>query len=152
MKRRLRQAVLAIVFAAWFGHTPGPPLGAQQNPQRTPVFRGESVLVTVDAYPQKDGRIVEGLTAADFQILEDGKPQTVENIEFVRIEPSLSESARRDPGSPNEMLALVANPHIRVFVALLDQLHVSIQGAHASRQPLVKALNREWKLGKEEAA
>lgn len=142
MKRRLRQAVLAIVFAAWFGHTPGPPLGAQQNPQRTPVFRGESVLVTVDAYPQKDGRIVEGLTAADFQILEDGKPQTVENIEFVRIEPSLSESARRDPGSPNEMLALVANPHIRVFVALLDQLHVSIQGAHASRQPLVNALNR----------
>ena len=65
--------------------------------QRPPVFRGESVLVTVDAYPQRDGRIVENLKAEDFQILEDGKPQSVESIEFVRVEPSLSESTRRDP-------------------------------------------------------
>jgi VWFA-related protein len=131
---------------SWRGsvHAPVPPLGAQQNPpsQRPPVFRGESVLVTVDAYPQRDGRIVEGLTAGDFQVLEDGKPQTVETVEFVRIEPSLSESARRDPNSTNEMLALVANPHIRVFVALLDYSHVSIAGAHRTRQPLVDALNR----------
>lgn len=116
---------------------------AQQNPapQRPPVFRGESVLVTVDAYPQRNGRIVEGLTAADFQVLEDGKPQAVENIEFVRIEPSQSESLRRDPGSMNEMYALVANPHNRIFVVFLDQPHVTIAGAHASRQPLVDTLD-----------
>jgi len=40
------------------------------------------------------------------------------------------------------MYALVANPHIRAFVVLLDQLHVTIAGAHASRQPLVNTLNR----------
>jgi VWFA-related protein len=144
MTRTLGRAALAIAIVAWFGHAPVLPLGAQQNPpsQRPPIFRGESVLVTVDAYPQRDGRIVEGLTPADFQVLEDGKPQTVENLEFVRIEPSLSESLRRDPNSLNEMYALVADPHIRVFVALLDQLHVSIAGAHASRRPLVDALNR----------
>src|SRR5258707_15479872 len=36
-----------------------------------PVFRGAANLVLVDAYPQKDGHIVEGLTAADFDVFED---------------------------------------------------------------------------------
>ena len=137
MSRTLVRVAVAAVFLA------AGTLGAQQNPpQRPPVFRGESVLVTVDVYPQRDGRIVEGLTAPDFQVLEDGKPQTVETVEFVRIEPSLSESLRRDPGSMNEMYALVANPHNRVFVVFLDHPHVTIAGAHASRQPLVDTLNR----------
>lgn len=29
-------------------------------------------------------RVVEGLTAADFTILEDGQPQTIDTFEFVR--------------------------------------------------------------------
>jgi VWFA-related protein len=116
---------------------------AQQiPPQRPPVFRGEAVLVTVDVYPQKDGLIVEGLKASDFQVLEDGKPQTVENAEFVRVEPVLSESERRDPNSISEMLQIAADPHNRVFVVFLDMLHVSVGGSHASRRPLVDSLNR----------
>jgi hypothetical protein len=86
------------------------------------VFRGESVLVTVDVYPQRDGKIVEGLKASDFEILEDGKPQTVETIEFVRIEPGTPESARKDPNNLKEMLELAGDPHNRVFVVFLDQL------------------------------
>jgi len=117
---------------------------AQQTPQqqRPPVFRGESVLVTVDVYPQRDGRIVEGLKPEDFQILEDGKPQAVENVEFVRVEPSLSESERRDPGSVTEMLRQASDPHNRVFVVFLDQMHVTIAGSHTTRRPMVDALNR----------
>ncbi len=116
--------------------------GQQPTQQRPPVFRGESVLVTVDVYPQRDGRIVEGLTAGDFQVLEDGKPQTVENFEFVRVEPSLSESGRRDPNSVKEMLELAADPHNRVFVVFLDQLHVTVDGSSATRRPMVDSLNR----------
>ena len=100
------------------------------------------MLVTVDVYPQKDGRIVEGLQAADFQILENGQPQTVENVEFVRVEPVLSESERRDPNSMSEMLQQAADPHNRVFVVFLDMLHVSVFGSHISRRPLVDSLNR----------
>ena len=71
-------------------------ISSEQTPQqRPPVFRGESVLVTVDVYPQRDGKIVEGLKASDFEVLEDGKPQTVETIEFIRVEPGTPESARR---------------------------------------------------------
>jgi len=114
----------------------------RQTPQQRPVFRGGAVLVTVDAYPQRDGRIVEGLTAADFEILEDGKPQTVEKVEFVRIEPSLSEATRRDPNTQAEAMALAADPHNRVFITFLDALHTTIGGSHNIRRPLVDALNR----------
>jgi hypothetical protein len=95
--------------------------------------------VLVDAYPHnKDGRVVEGLTAEDFQVLEDGKPQKVESFEFVRIETGLSESERRDPNNTREMLALAADPHNRVFVVFLDALHVTVAGSHEIRRPLVR--------------
>ena len=110
--------------------------------QRPPTFRAGAVLVTVDAYPQKDGRTVEGLTAADFEVFEDGKPQKVENFEFVRIEPSLSESERVDPNNQRESLEQAADPHNRVFVVYLDALHVTVEGSHDIRRPLVDTLNR----------
>ena len=117
-----------------------PPATPQQQP---PTFRGTTNLVLVDAYPHnKDGRVVEGLTAEDFQVLEDGKPQKVESFEFVRIETGLSESERRDPNNTREMLALAADPHNRVFVVFLDALHVTLAGSHELRRPLVDALNR----------
>ena len=134
--------LFAVVIVILCTFAPG---SAQQTPpqqQRPPVFRGEAVLVTVDAYPQRDGKIVEGLKAEDFQILEDGKPQAVENVEFVRVEPSLSESERRDPGSVSEMIRQASDPHNRVFVVFLDQMHVTILGSHATRRPMVDALNR----------
>ena len=137
-----RRPVRVALAAAILGLSTGfPGIDAQQQ-QRPPVFRGEAVLVTVDAYPQRDGKIVEGLTAADFQVLEDGKPQRVETVEFVRVESSLSESTRRDPNSMREMLALVADPHVRTFVVFLDQLHVTLDGSHAIRRPMVDSLNR----------
>ena len=39
-------------------------------------------------YPSRDGRIVEGLTPADFEVYEDGRLQTIEDLQFIRIEPN----------------------------------------------------------------
>ena len=115
------------------------PPPAQQKP---PVFRGGTSLVTVDVYPQRDGRIVEGLTAKDFTLLEDGTPQAIESIEFVRIEPALSDADRRDPNTQGEMLALAADPKNRVFVVFLDAQHTTVDGSHRIRRPLVETLQR----------
>jgi len=109
--------------------------------QQRPVFRGGANFVLVDAYPSKDGRIVEGLTAADFQIFEDGKPQAIDSIEFVRIEPT-PEAARQDPNTVAEAMAQAADPHNRVFVVFLDSYHTTVTGSHDIRGPLVDALNR----------
>jgi VWFA-related protein len=112
------------------------------SPQTPPVFREGVNFVLVDAYPRRAGRIVEGLTAADFQIREDGKPQAVDRVEFVRIEPRAADVERRDPSTPGEMRAQAADPHRRVFVTFLDTLHTTVSESHAARKPLVDLLDR----------
>jgi VWFA-related protein len=117
---------------------------ARQDPppqQRQPVFRGGSAFVLVDVYPQQDGRVVEGLSAKDFQVFEDGKPQAIESFEFVRIEPS-PEATRSDPNSQREALQEAANPSNRVFMIFLDRPHVTVAGSHIIRKPLIDMLDR----------
>ncbi len=121
-------------------------LGGQEAPARPasqtpPVFRGGVNYVLVDAYPQRNGQIVEGLKAGDFQVLEDGKPQTIEALEFVRVDTRQPESAYRDPNTVAEMTAAAADPHARVFVVFLDTAHTAVDGSNRIRVPLVKALN-----------
>lgn len=119
-----------------------PPLAsAPQDPQR-PTFRTGTSLVRVDAYPARDGKIIEGLTAADFDVLEDGVPQKIESFQFVRYERNAAAEARRDPNSQREGFQLAADPSYRVFVIYLDHLHVDFAGSHAARVPLINFMNR----------
>src|SRR5262245_6705020 len=94
----LRSRAPKVIWLLAFGLAAVGALRAQQQP----TFRGGAVLVTVDAYPQQNGKIVEGLTPEDFEVLEDGKPQKVENFDFVRVEPAISDDLRRDPNSGDE--------------------------------------------------
>jgi len=114
---------------------------AQAQPQR-PIFRSDAHFVTVDAYPTKDGKVVEGLTAADFVVEEDGKPQSVESFEFVDATGATPEATRRDPNTVAQSLLLAADARMRAFVVYLDIEHVSAGGANAARVPLITFLNR----------
>ena len=110
-------------------------------PQRPPVFRGGANFVLVDAYPVADGKFVEGLKATDFEVRENGRPQTVEEFEFVRVEPS-PEGDRPDPRTQAEMMEQAADPHNRVFVAYLDIYHTNVTGSHSTQRPLVDLLEQ----------
>jgi VWFA-related protein len=110
--------------------------------QQPPVFRGGVTLVNVDVYPRRDGRVVEGLKAEDFQVFEDGKPQAVEAFEFIRIQPNAVDADRRDPNSKEEGDRAAADPHNRVFVIYLDVFHTSFAGARDTRVPLLDFLHR----------
>src|SRR4051794_20134925 len=91
MKRLL---IAAFVVAAF---TPAGPSAEQQPPAGTPapvapvqspggVFRTRREVITVDAIVRdKSGAIVRGLTAADFEVREDGRPQEVLNFSFEEI-------------------------------------------------------------------
>jgi VWFA-related protein len=114
---------------------------AAQSPQR-PTFRGAAVLVNVDAYPTRDGQLVRGLTPDDFEVLEDGRPQKVENFEFVQIDSNPADGERRDPNTQEEGEALAADPHHRVFVVYFDIYHLSVEGARNLRQPVREFLER----------
>jgi len=104
------------------------------------VFRSDSHFVLVDAYPLRDGKVVEGLTAGDFVVREDDVPQEVELFEFVGVGSNEPESARRDPNTLAESRAAAADPRARAFVTCFDIPHVSTAGAHRARLPLVQLL------------
>jgi VWFA-related protein len=93
-------------------------------------------------YPRRDGHLVEGLRAEDFQVLEDGKPQTVWTFEFIRIQPNAPDNERRDPNTKEEGDQLAADPRNRVFVVYLDLYHTTFYGGHETQTPLLDFLNR----------
>jgi VWFA-related protein len=122
-----------------------PPTQAQQRP----VFRGGTHFVRVDAYPSQNGKIVEGLTAEDFEILEDGKPQKIESLDFIKFDTFTPDAVRRDPQSQREGFDLAADPRYRLFVIYVDMTFSSSQGPFAPipnlpniQQPLVNFLDR----------
>jgi VWFA-related protein len=115
---------------------------AAQTPQQQPTFRQGVQFVFVDVYPTRDGRLVDGLTRGDFQVFEDGKPQTIDTFEFIRFAPNAPDEARVDPNTGEDGDRLAADPHNRVFVVYLDTYHVTVEGSRAARLPLTRFLDR----------
>ena len=99
MNMGLRAGVSLLVGAlAVVGQTPATPPQTQTQAQQRPVFRGGTHFVRVDAYPTgKDGKIVEDLKPEDFEILEDGKPQAIDSLDFVKYDTFTPEELRVEP-------------------------------------------------------
>ena len=139
----IRQTSIVVLAAALaFGATPN---GEQQKPTpppQPPVFRTEAHFVRVDAYPTKDGKPVQGLTAEDFEVFEDGAPQKIESFEHVIVHTGGPQAARIEPNSVREGERMAANPRNRVFVIYLDVPHVQASSSHAIKEPLIKLFDR----------
>ena len=101
--------------------TPAPP----PEPQ-TPVFRSGVKLVLVDvSVTGSDDEPVADLTPADFELTEDGVPQTVAQATLVRIDGA--------PRGNGETLAIRSQDHaiaeagrddVRVFAVFMDDYHL----------------------------
>ncbi|HEV3139529.1 MAG TPA: hypothetical protein VGY57_03385, partial [Vicinamibacterales bacterium] len=60
-------------------------IAAQSQQTAPPVFRSGARLNVVDVTVlDKQGKPIEGLTANDFVITEDGEPQTISQVAFQR--------------------------------------------------------------------
>lgn len=122
--------------------SPTQPDKSQDAKQRPPKFRVESNFVRVDTYPLRDGKPVFDLTAADFEVFEDGVAQKIETFEHVIVRPAGPQTERVEPGSQRESLQAAANPRNRVFVIFLDTPHVAVESAHAINEPLIRLIDR----------
>ena len=70
--------VLALVVLAAPSAQQSAPALSEQRESRGPVFRGDVNLIVVDVVVRdRSGAIVRGLTANDFEIREDNRPQQV---------------------------------------------------------------------------
>ena len=95
-----------------------------QDQQPRPVFKTGVELVHLDvSVLDKDRRPVRGLTAADFTITEDGKPQTIANFVAIEVPPKAPPppAAWMHAVSPDAATnAIVTSPEGRLFVLLID--------------------------------
>jgi VWFA-related protein len=116
--------------------------GAQEQKRQLPRFRGGANLVRVDAYPTRKGQPVKDLTAADFEVLEDGVPQKVESFELVQVRAGGPQETRREPNTVREAQAMAEDARARIFVIYLDTYFTDIPASHRIHRPLVNLLNR----------
>jgi VWFA-related protein len=113
-----------------------------QDSQQPPTFRTEANFVRVDVYPTQAGKPVLDLRAEDFEVLEDGKPQSIQTFEHVVVSPAGPQSLRSEPNSIGAARQLAANPRNRVFVLFLDTNHVTVEGSWHAREPLIRLIDR----------
>lgn len=138
------------------GQTPAPPPagtggqgGAQapggQQPSEQPAFRTGINYVRVDVLVT-DGRgnAIKDLTQADFEILEDGKPQTIEGFKFVQVSGNSAdgELPRQIRTTFDEETEL-ARDDVRLFVIYFDDYHVRRGSALAAKEPLIRFIRNQ---------
>jgi VWFA-related protein len=119
---------------------PGQAAGGQQGEQsQQPIFRTGINFVRVDAIvTDKQGNPVADLTQADFEVQEDGKPQTIETFRLIKV------SGTPEPGAerPREILSQydqeseAQRDDVRLFVFFLDDYHVRKGASMGVREPL----------------
>jgi VWFA-related protein len=117
----------------------------QQQPQ-PPVFRAGVNVVRVDVIvSDKDGKPVNDLKQEDFEVLEDGKPQTIDLFKLVNTDgtPGPGAEPARKIRSRYDEESEAARDDVRLFVIFLDDYHVRLGNSMRVREPLTKFLQTQ---------
>src|SRR5204863_6796106 len=81
-------------------------------------------------------------TQADFEVLDNGTPQKIEQFERVVVRAAGPQETRIEPNTVRESRSMLESSRSRVFVLFLDIYHVGVDGSHNIRKPLVDALDK----------
>ena len=138
-------AVLLLVVGT-SGHAEQPPqqpppsAQAPETPQPPPIFRAGINFVRVDVIiSDNKGNPVADLQAADFDVSEDGKPQTIETFKLVKLDGGTAASMKepvKEIRNDYDEESEAARDDVRLFAIFLDDYHVRRGASMAVRKPL----------------
>jgi VWFA-related protein len=106
-----------------------------------PTFRGSINFVRVDVIvDDRKDQPVTNLTQADFELLEDGKPVSVEQFTLVKVDgnPRPGDPPPTEIRTRNDEELIANREDVRVFVFFLDDYHVRRANSMSVREPLMK--------------
>jgi VWFA-related protein len=118
------------------------PLSARQTQQSPSAqFRSGTSLVEVDIIVKdKDGNFVSGLTADDFEVIEEGRRQQIQHFYLVTERPAA-------PGDPRPVVMMPRSPdqaERRVFVLYFDTDHLAASGLTRLKQAAMKFVGDQF--------
>ena len=108
------------------------------------TFRTSTNVVEVQiVVSDRSGKPVPGLTRDDFEIVEDGKPQSISLFSFVDIPLPMTAAAAPAPApapsAPTDVVTNALKPESRLYLIVLDSNHVD-----ASRSTTARRMAREF--------
>jgi VWFA-related protein len=113
-------------------------LFAAQAPQQPPPFRGGTTLVQIDAIVTDDSRRpIADLTAADFELLDDGKPMTIDRVRFLGAEEYPAGATPAPIRTHEDEEREASRDDVRVYAIVLDDYHVPQMGELRVIDPLL---------------
>lgn len=151
------RTVISLLILASLTFTTIIPTFAQQ-PTQTPtpddVVRISTNLVQIDALvTDKSGNPIKDLNAADFEVLQDGKPQRIVSVSYVDTEPIGGTPVKAgDTKQTTERSAPLAPPTrtnsanaARILTFVIDDGNclASLTGVTASKEALEKFVNEQ---------
>ena len=124
--------------------TPSAP-PSSDAPQQ-PTFRADINYVRVDVIVNDNkGVPVTDLAITDFEVLEDGKPQAIDQFRLVRVD------GNPPPGAPpprelrnriDEEIE-IAKDDVRLFVFFFDDYHVRLGNSLSIKEPLIRFIQTQ---------
>jgi VWFA-related protein len=131
---------LSTALGIWLGLTLTLTLTLAQErpPQPQTTFKTGVDLVPVDVNViDRDGRPVDGLTAASFTLAVDGKPRRIATAEFVQFAASSASSAPSTYFSSNENASSG-----RLIALVIDQGNISAGRARGATESAIRFIKR----------
>lgn len=121
------------------GDAPSPDQAAEQ-----PVFRTGINFVRVDVIvTDRQGNPVTDLTPDDFEVFEDGQPQTVETFRLVKVDANPTEYVSRTIRSRADEENAAADENARIFVFFLDDYNVRLGSGMAMKKDLIQFIETQ---------
>jgi VWFA-related protein len=160
---RMRQLLLfsalsgSVLPGAVFGQTISPRQNQRQPPpprtENQDVVRVSTNLIQIDAtVVDKDGNIVSGLTADDFEIYENNKKQQITNFSFIDVQPTRSEGfpavkKKNVPAVPPMPGSLRPEQVRRTVALVVDDLGLSFGSIDKVKNALKKFVDEQMQPG-----
>jgi VWFA-related protein len=149
-----RRVSITLLLSLWLspllplhGQQPSPSPAPQTAPQldSQDVVRITTSLVQVDVVVTKEGKLVTDLKPEDFEIFEDGKPQTITNFSYVSNVranlPAITETRAKDKTAlPVPPAKINLDDQRRTVAFVIDDLGMSWESVVRVRMQVKKFL------------
>jgi VWFA-related protein len=134
-------AACLLLAATAVAQEPAPPPSGQ-----APEFPAQVEQVIVDVVvTDKKGNPIRDLTAGDFTVLEDGKPQTIASFDAIQVPPQPSTTPPPKPAVSTNLSP--AERNARTFVVVFDNVHMTKFNAQRAKVAIAEFLRNATREG-----